>query len=61
MKITDDCRAKYRLWAENPRIVPAGTPAKLPRFQSRKLSSHKEKNAWKESLLRQAAQLAQGQ
>ena len=56
MKVTDDYRAKYRLWAENPRVAPAPAPVKIPHFKSRRFSSHAEMNAWKQSVLRQLAQ-----
>ena len=58
MKITDDYNAKQRLWAENPRVVPAPTAPRLPNFKSRRFSSHAEMNEWKRSLLLQLAQLA---
>ena len=51
MKITDDYNAKIRLWAENPRVVPAPSGPKLPGFKSRRFSSHVEMNEWKRSLL----------
>ncbi len=60
MKISDDYRAKYRLWAENPRVVAAPAPPRLPRFKSRRFTSHAEMNQWKQSLLRQLAQSAPG-
>jgi hypothetical protein len=56
MKITDDYKAKYRLWAANPTVTPASAPVKLPNFKSRRFSSPAEMNAWKDSVLRQAAQ-----
>jgi hypothetical protein len=58
MKITDDYKAKYRLWAENPRVVPASSPPRIPDFKSKRFSTHAEMNAWKESLLRQFARSA---
>ena len=58
MKLTDDYRAKYRLWAENPRVVAASAPLRIPGFKSRRFSSHAELNAWKEAVLRQLAQAA---
>jgi hypothetical protein len=60
MKITDDYKAKYRLWAENPRTVPAGAPVRIPHFRSRRFSTHAEMNAWKESVLRELARSATG-
>jgi hypothetical protein len=27
MKTTDNYKAKYRLWAENVRVIPEGAPA----------------------------------
>ncbi len=55
MKITDDYKAKYRLWAANPRVIAAAAPLKLPKFTSRKFSSHAEMNEWKRNLLREIA------
>ena len=60
MKITDDYKAKYRLWAENPRVVPASSPVRIPHFKSKRFFSHAEMNAWKESVLKQLAQSAPG-
>ena len=61
MKITDDYNAKYRLWAANPVVVPAGNPVKLPGFKSRRFSSHAELNVWKMSMLRQLARASAAQ
>jgi len=58
MKITDDYTAKQRLWAENPRVVPAPAAPRLPDFKSRRFSSHAEMNRWKWSVLLQLAQAA---
>lgn len=60
MKITDDYKAKYRLWAEHPRVVPAPAPVRIPGFKSKKFSTHAEMNAWKASLLRRLARTAPG-
>lgn len=54
--MTDDYNAKYRLWAANPTVVPAGPPTRIRNFKSRKFSSHAEMNEWKASVLRQLAQ-----
>jgi len=55
MKITDDYNAKIRLWAQNPRVVPAGCPPKLPKFSKQIFRSHEEMNLWKERLLKELA------
>jgi hypothetical protein len=55
MKITDDYRAKIRLWAANPRVVPLPPGPRLPRFRARKFSSHAEMNAWKRELVLELA------
>ena len=54
MKITDNYKAKYTLWASEPHVVEATAP-KLPRFKTRRFSSHAEMNAWKQELLREIA------
>ena len=60
MKITDNYQAKYRLWAEHPRVVPAPAAPEIPGFKSRRFASHEEMNEWKRTVLlalaRQAAQ-----
>jgi len=58
MKLTDDYKAKLRLWAANPQVVPLPHATNLPRFASRKFSSHAEMNTWKSQYLRKVA--AQG-
>jgi len=58
MKITDDYKAKYRLWAARPRVAPAGAPTRLPQFKSRRFSSHVEMNRWKRQMLRALAETA---
>lgn len=55
MKVTDDYKAKFRLWAEKPVVVPLPEFQKLPAFESRKFRSHEEMNRWKESLFKQLA------
>jgi hypothetical protein len=60
MKITDDYKAKYRLWAENPRVMPASMAVRIPQFKSQRFSSHQEMNSWKRSVLRKLARSAPG-
>jgi hypothetical protein len=55
MKVTDDYRAKVKLWVSNPAVVSALPPPKLPKFSPKKFSNHSEMNEWKSSLLRQLA------
>jgi hypothetical protein len=55
MKISDDYRAKVRLWAEQPRVVPLPDAPPLPRFSARRFRSHEEMNRWKQDLLREVA------
>ena len=58
MKVTDDYKAKTRLWAEHLKVValPPGPP--LPRFASKRFRTHTELNRWKARLLRQTAREA---
>lgn len=60
MKVTDDYRAKYRLWAQATRTVPAGAPLRIPGFKSARFATHAEMNAWKTSVLRLLAQASRG-
>jgi hypothetical protein len=56
VKITDDYKAKIRLWAANPRVEPLPTALPvLPRFRAKKFANHEEMNRWKRSLLAQIA------
>ena len=56
MKISDDYRAKIRLWAMRPTVValPPGPP--LPSFTSQRFHTHEELNQWKKAQLRKLAQ-----
>ena len=55
MKITDDYKAKLRLWVVNPTVAAPPPPQSLPRFRAQKFQTHAEMNAWKQALLRQLA------
>ena len=60
MKITDDYRAKYRLWAENPTVASLPVAPALPSFRPQKFRSHAEMNEWKQALLCQLAASGSG-
>jgi hypothetical protein len=56
MKVTDDYKAKIRLWAANPKVEPlppCGTV--IPRFGAKKFANHAEMNRWKQTLLLEVA------
>lgn len=55
MKITDDYRAKIRLWALNAKPLEPEPGPVLPRFRPQRFRTHAEMNAWKRELLRQVA------
>jgi hypothetical protein len=55
VKITDDYKAKIRLWAAQPRVVPAPPGPLLPKFPPQKFASHAEMNRWKAELFLQIA------
>lgn len=58
MKIVDDYRAKYRLWAAAPRVVPPGPPVRIPGFRWAKFSSWQAFNEWKAGAIRRLAEEA---
>ena len=60
MKVTGDYKAKTRLWAEHPKVVPPPPGPPLPRFTAKKFRSHAEMNRWKTALLREVAGEAAG-
>jgi hypothetical protein len=60
MKITDDYKAKIRLWAADCRVVPAPPIKLIPGFQSQRFSSHTEMNAWKKLIILKLAESAPG-
>jgi hypothetical protein len=47
VKFTDDPKAKIRIWAANPKVVPVPFFPGYPGFRSRRFNSHEELNAWK--------------
>ena len=55
MKISDDYDAKVRIWAKSSQVLPSPRAVGLPKFRSKKFSSHQEMNAWKRNLLDQIA------
>ena len=55
MKISDDYRAKLRLWARQPTVVPLPPGPKLPKFKAQKFRNHEEMNQWKRALLLELA------
>ena len=59
MEVTDDYRAKIRLWAANPRVEPL--PSSLPRLppsRPQRFASHEEMNRWKRALIAEMARRA---
>lgn len=55
MKYTDDYKAKFKIWAKEGKVYPIPRITNLPRFGSRKFSSHAEMNVWKRQLLAELA------
>jgi len=55
MKISDDYKAKLRLWAHNPRVSGVGSIADLPHFTCVRFSSYQEMNEWKKEYIRSLA------
>jgi len=58
VKISDDYRAKVKLWAWQPTVAPLLPGPPLPRFAARRFRTHAEMNQWKQSILREMAQEA---
>jgi hypothetical protein len=56
VKISDDYRAKVRLWAMRPAVVALPPGPTLPGFTAQKFHTHAELNQWKKSRLRELAQ-----
>lgn len=60
MKVSDDYRAKIRMWASNPVVVAAPPVRRYPPFPSVRFANHEEMNRWKaDYLLRIARELHQ--
>jgi len=55
MKITDDYKAKLKMWASDGRVVSCPAAVGIPKFESRRFSSGAEMNAWKKELLAEMA------
>jgi len=55
MKVTDDYKAKLRLWAARPTVVELPPAPQLPRFSPQRFTTHTEMNRWKQALLRELA------
>jgi hypothetical protein len=60
VKITDDYKAKIKMWAANPQVFPPLPAPKLPPFRCQRFKSHEEMNTWKKSMLLQLAKSATG-
>lgn len=55
MKITDDYKAKLKLWAEERRVCPMPKAVGLPPFKGQKFSSPEEMNRWEKEYLAEIA------
>lgn len=51
MVFYDDYNAKFKIWAENPKVVACPRPANLPEIEARRFDSYEEFNEWKAELL----------
>jgi hypothetical protein len=47
VKFTDDPKAKIRIWAAAPKVVPTPRFPGYPGFTSRRFDSHEALDAWK--------------
>ena len=57
MKITNDYKAKLKIWASDDSVVALPKVIGLPKFSCKRFSSGAEMNAWKKELL---AEIARG-
>lgn len=55
MAYRDDYDAKFKIWANNPKVVACPKPVNLPKFKAQRFNSYAEFNAWKDDLLDQIA------
>ncbi|NJK91706.1 MAG: hypothetical protein HC904_07705 [Blastochloris sp.] len=55
-RIHDDYHAKIRLWAENPKILPAPPPHAWPKFPPQRFASYQEMQEFKNRLIQLSAQ-----
>ncbi len=51
----DDYDAKFKIWAENPKVVACPKPENLPEIKARRFDSYEEYNTWKSELILQIA------
>lgn len=60
MKITDDYKAKLRLWTRNPRVSFARSVPDLPYFGCVRFNSYRDMNEWKKEYIRALARRGWG-
>jgi hypothetical protein len=58
MVFYDDPDAKFKIWAENPKVIACPKPDGLPEIKAQRFDSYEEFNAWKDGLIERIA--AQG-
>jgi len=51
MKISDDYKAKIRLWASNPKVIALPKGPLIPKFSPQRFDSHEAMNRWKRELI----------
>jgi hypothetical protein len=60
MKISDDYKAKIKIWAAEAKVLPFCPSPKLPYFGVKRFKSYAEMNAWKSEMIRQIARESDG-
>ena len=55
MKISNDYKAKLKIWADAKRVVALPKAVGIPKFGCKRFSSGDEMNAWKKKLLDEIA------